>query len=72
MSRRPLVTGYRPHYNDAFFRRLLTAGPFERRPRGGWRFGTKTISNAVVDRLLANNDAVISGDHVLSIQRQPS
>lgn len=41
--------------------RLLEHGPFERRPRGGWRFGTKVISDAVVERLLASGRVEIVG-----------
>lgn len=39
--------------------KLLGFGPFERRPRGGWRFGTKTISAPVADRLIASGHAEI-------------
>ncbi len=39
---------------DPLFLRLLKHGPFERRQRGGWRFGTKRISDAVADRLIAS------------------
>jgi hypothetical protein len=49
------------------FLRLLEISPFERRARGGWRFGTKVISDAVVDRLVAGRRALIEGDRVLPI-----
>ncbi|MGL3208727.1 hypothetical protein [Bradyrhizobium sp. BR 1433] len=42
--------------------KLLEFSPFERRPRGGWRFGTKTISTAIVDRLIASGRAEIVGE----------
>lgn len=48
------------HYQHNFLR-LLEHGSFERRP-AGWRFGTKTISNAVVARLIASGRAVVDGD----------
>jgi hypothetical protein len=37
--------------------RLLRLGPFERRPRGGWRFGTKVISDRKIGRLIASGHA---------------
>lgn len=43
--------------------RLLRLHPFERR-RGGWRFGTKRISDAVVTRLVAAGRAEIVGERV--------
>ncbi|UQR62311.1 hypothetical protein LRP30_36995 [Bradyrhizobium sp. C-145] len=49
---------------DRNYLRLLELSSFERRPRGGWRFGTKIISDAVVDRLLASGRAEISGIHL--------
>ncbi|MEY9304781.1 hypothetical protein ABIF21_000053 [Bradyrhizobium elkanii] len=39
--------------------KLLEFSPFERHPRGGWRFGAKTISTAVADRLIASGRAEI-------------
>jgi hypothetical protein len=41
--------------------RLLRLGPFERRLGGGWRFGTKVISDAIGERLLASGLTEISG-----------
>ena len=49
---------------DPIFFRLLKLSPFERRPRGGWRFGTKTISEEVVSRLIASGRAHIDGEKV--------
>jgi hypothetical protein len=51
-------------YNERYFLRLLEISPFEQRPRGGWRFGTKIISDTVVDRLLAAGRAEIVGAQV--------
>jgi hypothetical protein len=48
---------------DYRFLRLLKLSPFEHRPRG-WRFGTKTISDAVVARLLESGRAVQVGDQI--------
>ena len=52
------------NYNERYFLRLLQHGPFERRPRGGWRFGVKVISDAVVERLLAGGRAEITGSQL--------
>jgi len=49
---------------DRSFLRLLELGPFERRPGGGWRFGTKIISDAIAERLLASGLTEISGIHL--------
>jgi hypothetical protein len=49
---------------DRGFLRLLQLGPFERRIGGGWRFGTKIISNVIAERLLASGLAEISGIHL--------
>lgn len=46
--------------------RLLKLSPFERRPRGGWRFGTKTIADSVVARLVAAGRAEIRGNQVVA------
>ena len=51
--------------------KLLELSPFERHPRGGWRFGTKTISTAVVDRLVASGRAEIVGDRLQLKQDAP-
>lgn len=40
--------------------RMLRLSPFQQRP-GGWRFGTRRISQAVVDRLIASGRARIEG-----------
>jgi hypothetical protein len=50
-------------YTDHDYCRLLELSPFERR-RGGWRFGTKRISDAIVDRLVAGRRVFITGDQV--------
>jgi len=48
-------------YQERYLLRLLEHGPFEKRPRGGWRFGTKVISEATVESLLASGRAEIVG-----------
>jgi len=53
--------------NPAFILRLLGFAPFERRPRGGWRFGTRNIADFVIDRLVATGRARIDGDFVLLV-----
>lgn len=57
----PLAYDYR-------FLKLLELSPFERRPRGGWRFGTKTISDVVVDRLVASGRAVRLGGRIHGVR----
>ncbi|MBR0950440.1 hypothetical protein [Bradyrhizobium canariense] len=52
------------NYNERYLLRLLEHGPFERRPRGGWRFGVKVISDAIVERLLASGRAEITGSQL--------
>ena len=42
---------------DYGYLRLLELGAFIRRTQGGWRFGTKVISDAVVERLVASGHA---------------
>jgi hypothetical protein len=49
---------------DRIFLRLLQLGPFERRLGGGWRFGTKIISDVIAERLLASGLTEISGIHL--------
>ncbi|MET3991643.1 hypothetical protein ABID65_003283 [Bradyrhizobium sp. S3.9.2] len=44
--------------------RLLEIQPLERRPRGGWRFGTKTIGDGPIARLIASGRAEIRGGMV--------
>jgi hypothetical protein len=51
--------------------RLLELSPFERHPRGGWRFGTKRISDAVVARLVDGRRAEIRGDRLVAIISPP-
>ena len=50
--------------NPAFLLRLLELSPFERRPAGGWRFGTRNIRDGVVLGLVASGRARIEGDRV--------
>lgn len=52
---------------DESFLKLLAYGPFLRRPSGGWRFGTKCITDCVVDRLIASGRAAREGDRVLLV-----
>lgn len=64
MTRPKLSTGYY-HYL-----RLLRLGPFERRARGGWRFGTRKVADSVVDRLVASGRARIEADLVHFVERE--
>ncbi|MGY4288850.1 hypothetical protein ACVWXO_008070 [Bradyrhizobium sp. LM2.7] len=50
--------------SDAHFVRLLKLSPFERAPRGGWRFGTRRISDGVADRLIASGAAEIRSERL--------
>jgi hypothetical protein len=52
---------------DYQFLRLLRQAPFERRTRG-WRFGTKTISDQVVERLIASGRARRDGSRVYLVK----
>ncbi|GAB9224926.1 hypothetical protein BDS110ZK18_67180 [Bradyrhizobium diazoefficiens] len=45
--------------------RLLDIQPLERRARGGWRFGTRRISDGLADRLIAIGRAEIVRDRLL-------
>jgi hypothetical protein len=56
--------GARAAHCDITVLRLLKLSPFERRPRGGWRFGARTISDQVADRLIASGRAEIYGDRM--------
>jgi len=40
---------------------LLEYCPFERHPRGGWRFGARRITSEIADRLIAGGRAQIVG-----------
>lgn len=51
-------------YRERYLRCLLEHGPFERRPRGGWRFGTKVISDTAVESLLASGLVEIVGSQL--------
>jgi hypothetical protein len=55
---------YRIHTD---YLRLLELSPFEQGPRGGWRFGTKRISDAVVAHLLASRRAEIRGGRLVAV-----
>lgn len=57
-------------YYDRDFLRLLRFGPFQRR-RGGWRFGTKVISDQIIARLTASGAARIVGDFVVEAEPGP-
>ncbi|APO53488.1 hypothetical protein LUI11_15470 [Bradyrhizobium diazoefficiens] len=50
--------------------RLLDIQPLERRARGGWRFGTRRISDGVAERLIASGRAEIVGGHYLQLVPQ--
>lgn len=52
-----------PTAHDVLILRLLKMGQFERRA-GAWRFGTKKISDSVVDRLVASGNARRDADRV--------
>ncbi len=54
---------------DHVYFRLLELGAFNRRAQGGWRFGTKIISDAVVERLIASGRAKRENDCVRLIRR---
>lgn len=43
--------------SDYKYLTLLKLSPFERHPRGGWRFGTRRIAESVVTRLIASGRA---------------
>lgn len=47
---------------------LLKRGAFERHHRSGWRFGTRKISDSVVDRLVDAGRAEIRGERVHLIE----
>ena len=50
--------------SDQKYIALLKCGAFERRPAGGWRFGTRPIADSVVDRLVAYGRARRAGDRL--------
>lgn len=49
-----------------FALRLLDVQPLERRARGGWRFGTRRISDHVVASLIASGRAEIRGEQLFA------
>ena len=55
---------------DQHFLQLLAYSPFQRRPAGGWSFGTKLIGDIVVDRLIANGSAERIGNCVFLSERK--
>jgi len=58
-----VITDSKIQYDRSFLR-LLQLAPFERRLGGGWRFGTKIISDVIAERLLASGLTEISGIHL--------
>jgi hypothetical protein len=56
-------------WSDGHVIRLLKLSPFERHVRGGWRFGTRRISDGVADRLIASGRARIEGEQLIGCQR---
>lgn len=55
---------------DRYFLRLLKHSPFEQRS-GGWRFGARRITDAVVARLIASGAARIEGDRLQLVEARP-
>jgi hypothetical protein len=51
------------HWGERRALLFLRRAPLVRR-RGGWRFGTAKISDAIVDRLVASGEASIDGETV--------
>ncbi|MCK1409415.1 hypothetical protein [Bradyrhizobium sp. 76] len=51
-------------YDGRYLLRLLEYGAFEKRPRGGWRFGAKVIGEPVVEGLLASGLVEIIGSQL--------
>jgi len=62
----------RIHPDDRRIVRLLKFGHFERRPRGGWRFGTKVIADHIVQRLIAAGAAELRDDRVIRSHAIPT
>jgi hypothetical protein len=52
--------------------RARRLSPFERRTRGGWRFGTRRIADHVVERLIASCRAIVDGDLVRLLREEPA
>ncbi|MGY3527723.1 hypothetical protein [Bradyrhizobium sp. USDA 4452] len=48
---------------------LLEYSPFERHPRGGWRFGARRITSEMADRLIAGGRALIVDDKLRPVVR---
>lgn len=55
-----------PTTTMASFRRLLDISPFQQRS-GGWRFGTKRISDVVIARLIESGAARVDGLQLVRI-----
>lgn len=55
---------------DQFILRLLDTQPLERRARGGWRFGTRRISDRVVARLIASGRAEVVGEKLQLVPQE--
>ncbi|MGN8547635.1 hypothetical protein ACQPTN_23830 [Bradyrhizobium sp. 13971] len=51
---------------------LLEYSPFERHPRGGWRFGARRITSEMADCLVACGRAQIVGDTLRPVLRVAS
>ena len=56
---------------DTVSLRLLKLSPFERRARG-WRFGTRRISDAVAERLIASGRAQTDGQRIWLTIEEPA
>ena len=53
--------------SDYRFLVLLKLSPFERHAAGGWRFGTRRVSDSVVARLVASGRARIEGERLVGV-----
>lgn len=57
--------------SDYKYLSLLKLSPFERHPRGGWRFGTRRIADSVVERMVACRRATIDTGQVRILEAAP-
>ncbi|WP_338700668.1 hypothetical protein V5279_21230 [Bradyrhizobium sp. 26S5] len=48
---------------------LLEYGPFDRHPRGGWRFGARRITSEMADCLISGGRAQIVDDKLRPVLR---
>ena len=55
-------------HSDFHLLRMLKLSPFQQRP-GGWRFGTRRISDDVVARLIASGRARIEDGQLITCHR---